>query len=221
MTAAGRLALSGRPTGAAAWRRHVAVRAADVHAGASGVEMAFTLAPGAWVDVDTLAHNTLAGLRDAGALAPRFAGLDAVLATKATKAAGASAGAVLRLVSAVTLQRRRRPGPVALDVSSQRPPRPGDRAQKRAWRERIAQQWGDRAPVLGDVWADVALGVAGSLLGPLEVVVDALEPALGRDPRGRDWQEFFPNDHRIRWLRVSRDVTPGVHLRLGPLLDEL
>ncbi len=60
------------------------------------------------------------------------------------------------------------------------------------------------------MWADVALHGGGSLLGPLEVTLDALEPVLGRDPRGRDWQEFFPNDHVIGWLRVR-----ACHARAG------
>ncbi|MDQ3276200.1 MAG: hypothetical protein M3Q39_14545, partial [Actinomycetota bacterium] len=54
--------------------------------------------------------------------------------------------------------------------------------------------------------------------GPLEVVLDALEPVLGRDPRGRQWQAFFPNDHRVVWLRVLRAADgPAVRLRLGTL----
>ncbi|MDP9405978.1 MAG: hypothetical protein M3O86_05160, partial [Actinomycetota bacterium] len=64
--------------------------------------------------------------------------------------------------------------------------------------------------------ADVALCSAGALLSPLEVVLDALEPVLGRDQRGRDWQEFFPNDHVVTWLRVRRVARgPALTLRLG------
>lgn len=61
----------------------------------------------------------------------------------------------------------------------------------------------------------MALGVPGSLFGPLEVVLDALEPILGRDPRGRDWQEFFPNDDRITWLRVRRTQPSAKPLSLA------
>lgn len=170
--------------------------------------------PAAWVDVDTLAENTLAGLRDGGALQPRFAGLDAIIATKSV---GSAPGATVAFTQAAPLQRRRPPGTVACDVSWDRTPRAGDRGQKAAWRARIAAHWADRPVLTGDVWADVALGVPGSLLGPLEVVVDALEPVLGRDPRGRQWQEFFPNDHHIVWLRVRRVRNPALHLRLGPI----
>lgn len=215
MTSPSDLTVPGRPTGARAWRRDVAEHAAAAPAApASGIVLGFTLPPAAWVDVDTLAENTLAALRDAGALAPRFAGLDAIIATKTV---GSSPGATVAFAQAEALQRRRPPGVVACDVTWDRTPRAGDRAQKAAWRARIAEHWADRPILTGAVWADVALGVAGSLLGPVEVVVDALEPVLGRDPRGRDWQEFFPNDHHIVWLRVRRVRTPALHLRLGPI----
>ena len=214
MSAAGRLSIAGRPTGAGPWRRHVAGQASLAPVAVSGVALDFRLPPTAWVDVDTLAENTLAGLRDAGVLPPRFAGLDAVVATKTSSD---DPGATIELAEADVLQRRHAPGRAAIDVTGDRLPRSGDRSGKRAWRERIATQWGEREMLTGPVWADVALGVTGSLLGPLEVVVDALEPVLGRDPRGRDWQEFFPNDHHIVWLRVRRVATPAVRLRVGAL----
>ena len=208
------LHVAGRPTGTRAWRQHVAAAAVDLPGPASGVALQFFLPPTAWVDVDTLAENTLAGLRDAGTLPARFSGLDAVLATKHLHA---EPRAAIELVEADRLARRRPPGPAVVEVMSDRSPRPGNREAKRQWRNQIAAQWGDREPLSGDVWADVALGVSGSLLGPLEVVVDALEPVLGRDPRGRDWQEFFPNDHRILWLRVHRVTRPTLRLRLGTI----
>ncbi|MBA2528625.1 MAG: hypothetical protein H0V19_01465, partial [Euzebyales bacterium] len=96
-------------------------------------------------------------------------------------------------------------------------PRPGRPAAKAAWRDAVAATWARRPVLAGDVWADVALRVGGSLLGPLEVVLDGLEPVLGRDPRGRDWQDFFPNDHLVNWLRVTRSTRgPALRLTLGP-----
>jgi hypothetical protein len=180
----------------------------------TGVALDFILPPTAWVDVDTLAENTLAGLRDAGVLPARMAGLDAVIATKHS---GGEPGATVAFATADALRRRRTPGDTACDVTWDHTPRSGDRNQKRLWRRRIAEQWGDREILAGDVWADVALGGAGSLLGPLEVVLDALEPVLGRDPRGRGWQEFFPNDHHIVWLRARRVARPALRLRVGPI----
>lgn len=184
-----------------------AVRCAD------GLLVDFVLPPGAWVDLDTLLEATAAGLRDAGALAPRFAGLDVVVATKRF---GDPAHGVLRGVPAASLNSGP-PGPCLLDAYDETVPRPGGRDRKRAWRDRLAGAWGDRPQLAGAVWADVALNVNGSLLGPLEVVLDALEPVLGRDPRGRDWQEFFPNDDRIEWLRVRRATGPAVRLTMGRL----
>lgn len=210
-----RTAVPGRPTGGARWRRSVAARAAPSPTPPDGVSLRFALPPGAWVDIDTLVESTLGGLRDAGTLSPRLAGLDAIVATRHEHP---HPGAELTFPSAAALRRRRLPGPVLLDVAWDRVPRPGNRDHKRGWRARIAAQWDARPVLTGEVWAEISLGVRGSLLGPLEVAVDALEPVLGRDPRGRSWQEFFPNDHHIAWLRVQRTpALPGVRLRLGPL----
>jgi hypothetical protein len=173
--------------------------------------MAFVLPTGAWVDLDTLVETTAHGLRDAGALAARYAGLDLVMATKGY---GPAPQATIAPVDPGPADL---PGPVALAVSDRDLPRAGNRPSKRAWRERLAHAWAGQPPLEGPVWADVALGVPGSLLGPVEVILDALEPVLGRDPRGRDWQEFFPNDDRVEWLRVRRVATPALSLTLGSL----
>lgn len=204
--------MQGLPTGTPAWRQLVA-RHTQGMVVADGVQLDLVLPPNRWVDVDTLAEKTLQGLRDAGALPPRYAGLDALLATKGE---GLPTGVGIGMVTAAVIGRRRVPGPADLEVTADLLPRPGHRDIKRAWRERLARAWGPQAPMDGDVWADVELPVTGSLLAPLEVVLDALEPVLGRDPRGRAWQEFFPNDHRITWLRVRRGVAGSLlRLRLG------
>jgi hypothetical protein len=201
--------------GTPAWRAAVAAAVAGSPDMGDGALLAFRLPAGRWVDLDTLVVATLSGARDAGALAPGLRGLDALLATKG---AGDPPGAELRVVRAASLRRRRVPGPAAVAVSSDLLVRPGQRSHKLAWRDAISTAWGDRPVLDGDVWTDVALRVDGSLLGPLEVVLDALEPVLGRDPRGRQWQAFFPNDHRITWLRVTRASRgAAVRLRLGAL----
>lgn len=171
------------------------------------------------MDLDTLVESTLRGLGDAQALQPRFAGLDAILATKRF---GPVPQALVGATSAAAIANIPQPGQQLLDAHSPDVPRPGDRDAKRAWRDRLAAAWGDQPPAVGDVWIDLALGLRGSLLGPLEVALDALEPVLGRDPRGRSWQEFFPNDHIVVWLRVRRDPNAaGLILRLGPFHEKL
>jgi hypothetical protein len=211
------LVVSGLPTGAPAWRRRVA-EAVPAHAralrGGSGLALAFTVRPRQFVDLDTLAENALAGLRDAAVLQRGLPGLDAVLATKAE---GSATGLHLRAAPAGELAASAPPGPAALDAVGVRLPGTG-REGKRAWREALAAAWAGAPTLDGPVWAEVVLGVRGSLLTPLEPVLDALEPVLGRDPRGRDWQEFFPADDRITWLRVRRGAEgdPPVRLRLGP-----
>lgn len=201
--------------GAQTWRRAVADAAAGEPV-AGGVLLAFTLPDARWVDLDTLVESTLAGLRDAGACQRGYAGLDVVVATRGD---GPDPGVVIRTAPAATLQRRRPPGRVALDTSGARLPRSGDREGKRAWRGQVAAAWGERPPLAGPVWADLHLRVDGSVLGPLEPALDALEPVLGRDARGRRWQEFFPNDHLVRWLRVRRSpaLSAALRLRLGPV----
>lgn len=208
------LTVDGLPAGSSSaagrrWRSLVAERAAGLQVGA-GIEVAFRLPEGRWVDLDTILTTTLAGLRDAGALRPRLAGLDSVVATKRT---GDLPGVRLQTASASMLERRRTPGPTLLDVTGDSVPR--DRAGKEALRAAVARVWADRPLLTEEVWAEVRLCGTGSLLGPLEATLDCLEPCLGRDPRGRDWQRFFPNDHRITWLRLSRATTPALRLRVG------
>ena len=204
--------VAGLPTGTSAWRQRVAGAAAGLQVGAA-VQLDFVLPPGRWVDGDTLAENTLKGLRDGGALPARYGGLDALVATKRD---GGVPGVQVTTLTPKTVEGRRAPGPAALDVTASLLPRPGRRDVKRAWRSQLAAAWRDRPPLEGSLWADVAMPVSGSLIAPLEVVLDALEPVLGRDPRGRAWQEFFPNDHLITWLRVRRGATgAALRLRIG------
>ena len=163
--------------------------------------------------MDTLVESTIAGLRDAGVVAPRLTGLDGIVATKQF---GSSPGVAIRRLQAEAIAEPP-PGSAALDVATDAVPA-ARRDAKRMWRDSLERKWGGRDVLAGAVWADVALAGSGSLLGRLEVVLDALEPVLGRDSRGRPWQEFFPNDDRIEWLRVRRDPGgPALRLQIGPL----
>lgn len=160
-----------------------------------------------WVDIDTLAQTTLAGLRDAGWYGRGLPGLRGLLATKRTD------GAPGVTITGARVDRAVPPGSTALDIAHHVVPR--DRAAVRRWRDALAAAWGDRAPLDDrDSWIDVELAGRGSLLGALEPVLDALEPVLGRDPRGRT--ELFPNDHLVTWLRLRRAAgDQPLRLRLG------
>lgn len=205
--------MPGSPSGTAGWRRDVATAAAGLQI-PDGLALDFALPPGKWVDLDTLLESTARGLRDAGAVGRAYRGVDAIVATKRF---GAPTGVTVRGVAAAALAGPP-PGDPAVTAYDSVVPRPGNPGAKSAWRAVLAAEWDGRSVLQSEVWADVGFAVAGSLLGPLEVVLDALEPVLGRDPRGRPWQQFFPNDHRITWLRVRRVAQgPAVSLQLGKL----
>ena len=221
MTRAAAIIVDGSPYGPqrgireGTWRSKVADAAAGQPT-ASGLILEFVLAPGRWVDLDTLTETAVAGLRDAGMYARGLAGLDAVLATKRF---GQHPGLRVWPTTRERIASRPPPGPVLLEVAHDQPVHAGATAAKRRWRDAIAASWTHARVLDCPVWADVEVGTARSLLGPLEPVLDALEPCLGRDPRGQPRQEFFPNDDLITWLRVRRgrsDGTPAIALRLGP-----
>ncbi len=216
-----RLFVPGEPSGArprtgGSFRERVASEAADARTGTEpvdGLELAFTLRPAHWVDLDTLTETTLAGLRDAGILPRGHHGLDALVATKSF---GEPSGLIVRSCRAADLCDLPEPGAVLLDVAGPALPSAPDRAAKRDWRARVEASWRSRPTAVGDLWAEVVHAEAGSIMRGLEALLDVLEPALGRDPRGRPWQEFFPYDDRIVWLRVRRAASgPPRRLRLG------
>jgi hypothetical protein len=170
-----------------------------------GLRLDFALAASRFVDLDSLVELTLAGLRDGGALGRGLPGLAVVLAP----------GVTITSADPDEVSAERVPGPVALDVRAGA--RPRATAGKRALRALVADQRQARRVLTGDVWAEVRLGGAHALTAGLEATLDCLEPVLGRDPRGQPRHEFFPNDHRITWLRVARlDGAPPLTLRLGP-----
>lgn len=176
-----------------------------------GLRLEFALAASRFVDLDSLVELTLAGLRDGGAAGRGLPGLEVVLATRCA----GPPGVTITSADPDDLSAERVPGPVALDVRAGA--RPRATAGKRALRALVADQRQARRVLTGDVWAEVRLGGAHALTAGLEASLDCLEPVLGRDPRGQPRQEFFPNDHRITWLRVARlDGAPPLTLRLGP-----
>jgi hypothetical protein len=209
---AGRPAAAGRSAEDRAWRSAVAASAAKLGLlRAVGIDL--TVRPGRWVDLDSLLEVVVAGLRDGGAVAPGLRTLDGLVATKRE---AAPEGAHLTALDPAEVWAAVPPGPTCLRVEADVVPRPGDRTGKRRLRGLVGGQ--AHGHLAGAVWADVALGVPGSLLTPLEPTLDALEPVLGRDPRGRTGQEFFPNDHLIGWLRVRRTTDPPpLRLSLGTL----
>lgn len=208
----GRAAATDRSVAGRAWRAAVAVAANGLGL-VPGVRLQFTLTPGRWVDLDSLVEVAVAGLRDAGIVDRR--NLDALVATKSE---GDVPGLCLECMNPQVLAAQAPPGPRTLEVAVPDVPRPGRTAAKRALRTTLAEAHGPRPPLTGPVWADVALRGPGSLLGPMEPVLDTLEPVLGRDPRGQPRQEFFPNDDRIVWLRLTRSESgPALRLAVGPI----
>lgn len=203
----GRPAAALRREGEHAWRAQVADRARALGP-LRGVRLDFTLAPGRWVDLDSLVEVAVAGLRDAGSAA-----LDGLIATKRE---GTPSGVMIAATDPALIEP---PGPVAVRVTAAELPLPGRREAKRALRERLREAWRGQPHLEGEVWADLALTAPRSLLPAMEPALDTLEPVLGRDPRGQPRQEFFPFDDRIVWLRVSRagPADPAVTLALGPV----
>ena len=196
-----------------AWLREFATSVRGLCAGpAEAVRMEVTVAPGRFVDLDSLVEVVVRGLREAGRLREGSRQLHTVLAVRHEGAPGV----LLELDPRGAPETP--PGPVALDVAVGRAPRPARREDRRTLREVLDREWGGRPPVEGPVWAELELAGAHSLLTPMEPTLDALEPVLGRDPRGQPRQEFFPADDRIVWLRLRRTGPgpPGLRLRLGP-----
>ncbi|CAN5365476.1 hypothetical protein BH20ACT9_BH20ACT9_04370 [soil metagenome] len=216
-----------RRPGQRAWRQRVADGAVARGRGRGAedrspgprraVRLDFEVRPRGWVDLDSLVEVALAGLRDAGVFSRGYPQLDLLVATKRV---AETPGLVVRSLYPVDADGPV-PGAVALEATGEALPAAGRLADKRAWRGRVAAAWGATHPLDGPVWVDVALRTPGSLLGPLEPVLDALEPCLGRDPRGQPRQEFFPRDDLVTWLRVRRapPPAPALRLRLGPLDD--
>lgn len=214
-----RLVVPGSPIGGEdarerGWRARVAAAAApsaltDVRT----LTLAFTLEPDRRVDVDNLARPALAGLRDAGWFSRGFKSLDVLTVTKGTG-------------DAPRLEVCPKAAPTDLDAtvdvqlfSTNLLPAEGRHDLKRLWREAVADAW-PRAPLKGPLEVQLGFGGRRSLVELLKPNLDALEPILGRDPRGR--LEFCPLDDKITRLtawrisgsfklmvRVRRDLHPA------------
>jgi hypothetical protein len=202
----GRPAATARSAADRAWRSTVA-QAARRLGDPRAVRLDFVLAPGRWVDLDSLVEVAVAGLRDGGTT-----GLDALVATKRS---GPVSGLTVTPTAPAALSAASPPGPTAVSVTS--PVKPRDRRSKEALRGQLATAWKDQPLLEGEVWVDLAIATTGALLAVMEPALDTLEPVLGRDPRGQARQEFFPFDDRITWLRIRRTPRPAVTLSLGPV----
>lgn len=194
------------------WREQVAY-ALEPFAPTSAVALHFLMESRRRVDLDNLVRPAMAGLQDAGIFARGFPDLELLVATKSP---AAQPGLIVETDPLVTAAQAADPNMPLLQVSSDRPPREGDRHSKVVWRDEVATALtGD--VLAAPVWVAITIAAPHSLVSFMKPVIDGLEPALGRDPRGR--LEFTPNDHLIDRLVVRRDRTAsrGILLALGLL----
>ena len=194
------------------WRMTVAAAASGVGL-KSAAALHFRSEAGRKVDLDNLVRPALAGLRDAGVFTYGFRNLEALWATKAVSE---RPGLTIELDRAVARGHVPQPGPRVLVVAHGQIPRDGDRQSKLAWRDTVDRSHtGDVMDA--DVWLDVAVRTHYSLEGLLKPIIDGLEPLLGRDPGAS--REFTPNDDRVVWLRISRqlNLASALVLAAGPL----
>lgn len=207
-----RVRVNGTPIGGEdprehAWRASVAAEAKRLGiSSVKSVSLGFTLDPGRRVDVDNLARPALAGLRDAGWFTRGYKTLDRLVVTKAQ---GEDVG--VEIVPSAP--------PPDLDtdvdvqiVSKNVVPSEGKHDVKRMWRDAVRDTW-SRPPLEGPVEVQLGFRTKLSLVDLLKPNIDALEPVLGRDPRGR--LEFCPLDDKIARLhawRISGDFAMIVRI---------
>lgn len=165
----------------------------------NSVSLAFTLEPGRRVDVDNLARPVLAGLRDAGWFTRGYKTLDRLVVTKAH---GENVGVEILPTAS--------PPDLGVDVDVQIfaknvIPSEGKHDIKRMWRDAVRDTW-SKPPMDGPIELQLGFRTKLSIVDLLKPNIDALEPILGRDPRGR--LEFCPLDDKITRLtawRISGD----------------
>jgi hypothetical protein len=190
-----------------AWRASVAAEASRLGiANVNCVSLAFTLEPGRRVDVDNLARPALAGLRDAGWFTRGYKTLDRLVVTKTH---GANVGVEILPTAA--------PPNLDADVdvqifSKNIIPSEAKHDIKRMWRDAVRDTW-QKPAMDGPVEVQLGFRTKLSLVDLLKPNIDALEPVLGRDPRGR--LEFCPLDDKITRLsawRISGDFAMVVRV---------
>lgn len=179
-----------------AWRERVATEAKRLGVtNVSAVSLAFTLEHGRRVDVDNLARPALAGLRDAGWFTRGYKTLDRLVVTKVH--ADDVGVEILPTAAPPDLDRE-------VDVqmlSKNMIPLEGKHDIKRIWREAVRDTW-PKSPMDAPVELQLGFRTKLSLIDLIKPNIDALEPVLGRDPRGR--LEFCPLDDKITRLTVWR-----------------
>jgi hypothetical protein len=200
----------------AIWRRAIsdAVRGSGP---AGTVRLDFRLGPARTrIDLDNLTRLAIDGLRDGGVL---NRGLAALWRIEATKVASTEPGLAIEIENLAMLHEgsadggTQPPGIVDLDVIAELIPREGRVEEKREWRASVANQCSEPLQT-GMVFVDIGVRTGTSLRDLMKPIIDGLEPALGRDPRGR--LEFCPNDERVPWLRITRVVRgPTLRVRAG------
>ena len=181
------------------WRAAIAAAATTIEP-AAAVQLHFRLEPHRKIDLDNLVRPALAGLRDAGVLTRGYRSLDAMLATKTS--ADDEVGVDIDPTTVDVVIAVEQPTVAAMVVADTVLPKDGDRSSKRHWRDTVGRQ---QAPIEDNaVWLDIAVNTALSLEGLLKPIIDGLDPVLGIDPTAI--LEFTPNDDRVEWLRIHRQL---------------
>ncbi len=201
---------SGSLSADARWRGAVAEAMHRTMPGANEVGLDFELEPDtSATDLVDLVLLALAGLQDAGVLAPELVGVERIVATKRP---GTAPRLGVSLAWDVSLEDDDPFGSAAdLTATSDTVPREESPSEKMAWRDAVDAAW-RRPPVTRAVGVDIAVTKTTSLASMLKPVIDGLEPYLRREPLGRG--TLRPGDEQVVWLRISRTPALAVGLRI-------
>lgn len=180
------------------WRAAIANAATGANP-AGAVRLLFRLEPHRTVDLDNLVRPALCRTARRRRVLTGYRHLDAIVATKIS---ADDAGVEIDLTTAEHVTTAHLPTQAQIVAAHGKLPRDGDRQSKRHWRKAIRRQ--DVAIDRGAVWIDIAVNTTMSLEGLLKPIIDGLDPLLGADPAAS--LEFAPNDERIEWLRIHRQL---------------